>query len=115
MGEAFAIADLIVSRAGATTLAEITSCGKPSVLIPWGGAADGHQWENARVLNDERACTIVGEDDILDRRLARLIGQMVKDEQGLSLMAQNSMRMGYKHAAASMLGEIMVLVKGART
>ncbi len=115
MGEAFAIADLIVSRAGATTLAEITSCGKPAVLIPWGGASDGHQWENARVLNDERACTIVGENDILGRRLARLIEQMVKDEQGLSLMAQNSMRMGSRHAAASMLGEIMVLVEGAHT
>jgi len=115
MGEAFAIADLIVSRAGATTLAEITSCGKPAVLIPWGGAADGHQWENARVLNDEQACTIVGENDMLDKRLARLIELMVKDEQGLNLMAQNSMRMGCRHAAASMLGEIMVLVEGART
>jgi len=112
MGEAFAIADLIVSRAGATTLAEITSCGKPALLIPWGGATDGHQWENARVLNEERACTIVGESDILDRRLARLIEQMVKDEQGLNLMAQNSMRLGSRHAAASMLGEIMVLVDG---
>ncbi|HDL85729.1 MAG TPA: undecaprenyldiphospho-muramoylpentapeptide beta-N-acetylglucosaminyltransferase [Candidatus Acetothermia bacterium] len=114
MGEAFAIADLIVSRAGATTLAEITSCGKPAVLIPWGGAADGHQWENARVLNDERACTVVGENDI-HRRLARLIEQMVKDEQGLNLMAQNSIRMGSRHAAASMLGEIMILVERART
>ncbi|MCD6135672.1 undecaprenyldiphospho-muramoylpentapeptide beta-N-acetylglucosaminyltransferase [Candidatus Bipolaricaulota bacterium] len=115
MGEAFAIADLIVSRAGATTLAEITSCGKPALLIPWGGATDGHQWENARVLNDERACTIVGEGDILDRRLALLIEQMVKDEQGLNLMARNSMRMGSRHAAASMLGEIVTLVEGART
>lgn len=115
MGEAFAIADLIVSRAGATTLAEITSCGKPAVLIPWGGAADGHQWENARVLNDEQGCAIVGENDILDRRLARLIEQMVRDEQGLNLMAQNSMRMGSRHAAASMLGEIMILVEGARS
>jgi len=85
------------------------------VLIPWAGAADGHQWENARVLNDEHACTIIGEDDILDRRLARLIEQMVKDEQGLNLMARNAMNMGCRHAAASMLGEIMVLVGGART
>ncbi len=114
MGEAFAIADLIVSRAGATTLAEITSCGKPAVLIPWGGAAGGHQWENARVLNDGRACALMEEDDILDRRLTRLIEQMVRDEEGLNLMARNSMRMGSRHAAASMLGEIMTLVEGAR-
>jgi UDP-N-acetylglucosamine--N-acetylmuramyl-(pentapeptide) pyrophosphoryl-undecaprenol N-acetylglucosamine transferase len=114
MGEAFAVADLIVSRAGATTLAEITSCGKPAVLIPWGGATGGHQWENARVLSDGRGCTLMEENDILDRRLTRLIEQMVRDEKGLNLMARNSMRMGSRHATASMLGEIMTLVEGAR-
>lgn len=114
MGEAFAIADLVVSRAGATTLAEITSCGKPAVLIPWGGATGGHQWENARVLSDGQGCALMEENDILDRRLTRLIEQMVRDEKGLNLMARNSMRMGSRHATASMLGEIMTLVEGAR-
>ena len=67
------------------------------------------------MLNDEQGCAIVGENDILDRHLAQLIEQMVKDEQGLNLMSQNSMRMGSRNAAASMLGEIMILGEGARS
>ncbi len=115
MGEAFAIADLVVSRAGATSLAEITSCGKPSILIPWGEAADKHQQENARVLKDAKGCTIMEEHDLGKHKLAQLIEEMLKDEKELSLMAQSSMCIGSKYAAASMLGEILNLVEGART
>jgi len=115
MGEAFAVADLVVSRAGATTLAEITSCGKPALLVPWGGAAGGHQWENARVLREEKACVLVNEADILDHGLVELICQMVGDREALTRMAHNSMRMGKRQATTLILGEIMTLVEGART
>lgn len=115
MGEAFAVADLVVSRAGATTLAEITSCGKPALLVPWGGAAGGHQWENARVLREEKACALVNEADILDHGLVELICQMVGDREALTRMAHNSMRMGKRQATTLILGEIMTLVEGART
>ena len=115
MGEAFAVADLVVSRAGATTLAEITSCGKPALLVPWGGAAGGHQWENARVLREEKACALVNEADILEHGLAELICQMVGDREALTRMAHNSMRMGKRQATTLILGEIMTLVEGART
>jgi len=115
MGEAFAVADLVVSRAGATTLAEITSCGKPALLVPWGGAAGGHQWENARVLREEKACALVNEADILKHGLAGLICQMVGDREALTRMAHNSMRMGKRQATTLILGEIMTLVEGART
>lgn len=115
MGEAFAVADLVVSRAGATTLAEITSCGKPALLVPWGGAAGGHQWENARVLREEKACALVNEADILEHGLVELICQMVGDREALTRMAHNSMRMGKRQATTLILGEIMTLVEGART
>jgi UDP-N-acetylglucosamine--N-acetylmuramyl-(pentapeptide) pyrophosphoryl-undecaprenol N-acetylglucosamine transferase len=55
MGAAFAVADLVVCRAGATSLAEITACGKASILIPWRAAADDHQWANAHLLEAEEA------------------------------------------------------------
>jgi UDP-N-acetylglucosamine--N-acetylmuramyl-(pentapeptide) pyrophosphoryl-undecaprenol N-acetylglucosamine transferase len=115
MGEAFAVADLVVSRAGATTLAEITSCGKPALLVPWGGAAGGHQWENARALREENACTLVNEADILEHGLVELICQMVGDREALTQMAHNSMRMGKRQATTLILGEIMTLTEGART
>ncbi len=50
MGAAFAVADLVICRAGATTLAELAAVGKPAILVPWPGAAENHQYENARVL-----------------------------------------------------------------
>jgi len=115
MGEAFAVADLVVSRAGATTLAEITSCGKPALLVPWGGAAGGHQWENARVLRQEKACTLMNEADILEHGLVELICRMVGDREALTRMAHNSMRMGKRQATTLILGEIMTLAEGART
>jgi UDP-N-acetylglucosamine--N-acetylmuramyl-(pentapeptide) pyrophosphoryl-undecaprenol N-acetylglucosamine transferase len=115
MGEAFAVADLVVSRAGATTLAEITSCGKPALLVPWGGAAGGHQWENARTLREENACALVNEADILEHGLVKLICQMVGDREALTQMAHNSMRMGKRQATTLILGEIMTLAEGAQT
>lgn len=115
MGKAFALADLVVSRAGATTLAEITSCGKPALLIPWGDAANGHQWKNARYLQDKEACVLAEEKDIVDRGLAKLIEQIVNDEDQLTRMARNSSRLGRRQATASILGEIHTLAREART
>ena len=115
MGEAFALADLVVSRAGATTLAEITSCGKPALLIPWKGAAGGHQWENARVLDREQACALVEEEDIVGEGLAKMIEQVVCDSQGLEQMSRNSLRLGRREATTRILGEILTLVEGVRT
>ena len=115
MGEAFALADLIVSRAGATTLAEITSCGKSALLIPWGGAANGHQWKNARVLEEEEACTLAKEKEILEQGLAKLIEQMLSDKERLTRLAKNSLRLGQQQATASILSEITALAREART
>ncbi len=115
MGEAFALADLVVSRAGATTLAEITSCGKAALLVPWNGAAEGHQWENARYLQEEKACAVAGDEEIQGSGLARLIGQILNDGDGLRRMEENARRLGRPHAAALILGEIVARTREART
>jgi UDP-N-acetylglucosamine--N-acetylmuramyl-(pentapeptide) pyrophosphoryl-undecaprenol N-acetylglucosamine transferase len=113
MGEAFALADLIVSRAGATTLAEITSCGKASILVPWKEAADNHQWENARLLESERACTLADEDVIVRRGLVNLIEETIRDDRVLARLAANSRRVGMRQARALILGEIRATMRGA--
>jgi UDP-N-acetylglucosamine--N-acetylmuramyl-(pentapeptide) pyrophosphoryl-undecaprenol N-acetylglucosamine transferase len=115
MGDAFALADLIVCRAGATTVAEITSCGKPAVLIPWGAATDGHQWENARYLKKQEACRLAEEKDIAKQNIARLIEPIVNDRDRLSQMASNSLRLGQRRATTVMMGEIVALAREART
>ncbi len=111
MGEAFVLADLVVSRAGATTLAEITSCGKPALLVPWSGAAGGHQWQNARYLEEEEACALAVEKDVAELGLGKLIDEIVKDKEELTRMARNSLRLGRPGAVASILGEIHTVAR----
>ncbi len=115
MSDAFAIADLIVSRAGATTLAEITSCGKPALLIPWGEAANGHQWKNAHYLESRNACAIVAEKDMTNLPFLTHIKETVMNKEKLIQMAQNSWQLGQRQASTAILGEIRTLLEGAQT
>ena len=114
MGEAFAVADLVVCRAGATSLAEITACGKASVLVPWREAADDHQWANARALESEQACTVVDDEVIVERNLVRVIADLIRDELALKRLAGNAERLGQRGARAQILGEIQSMMRGAR-
>jgi UDP-N-acetylglucosamine--N-acetylmuramyl-(pentapeptide) pyrophosphoryl-undecaprenol N-acetylglucosamine transferase len=113
MAVAFAIADLIVSRAGATTLAEITSCGKPAILVPWRGATDDHQLENARVLEREEACRLAGDEIMVRHELVRLVLDVMKDVPALARLGQNAHRLGQRQAGSLILNEIHALVRGA--
>jgi len=113
MGAAFAIADLVVCRAGATSLAEITACGKASILIPWREATDDHQWKNARMLQAEEACALVDEEVIVERNLVSLIVDLIHDELALERLACNAGRLGQRGAKAQILGEIQSMMRGA--
>ena len=113
MAVAFAIADLIVSRAGATTLAEITSCGKPAILVPWRGATDDHQLENARVLEREEACRLASDEIMVRHELVRLVLDVVKDAPVLARLGRNAHRLGQRQAGSLILHEIRALVRGA--
>ncbi len=111
MGAAFAIADLVVCRAGATSLAEITSCGKASLLVPWKEAADDHQRKNAELMKEECACT-VADDEVIVRHglVGAILGQM-GDELGLERLAGNARRMGQPSAESVILSEIRSLMR----
>jgi len=114
MGAAFAIADLVVCRAGATSLAEITSCGKASLLVPWKEAADDHQRKNARLMEEARACIVADEEDIVRHGLVdSILGQM-DDELGLERLAGNARRLGQRSAESLILGEIRSLMREVR-
>jgi len=113
MGAAFALADLVVCRAGATSVAEITACGKASLLIPWREAAEDHQSANARALQAEEACAVADDDAILERNLVRLIVGLVRSELAMERLAGNAGRLGKRGARALVLGEIHSMIRGA--
>ena len=115
MAEAFAIADLVVCRSGATSLAEITGCGKPSLLIPWRGAADDHQWKNARLLEAENACAVAEEGVIVRHKLVDRILDLIHDEWTLTRLATNAARLGNRKAGSRIQGEIRTLMGEAGT
>ena len=74
-------ADVVVSRAGATTLAELAAAGRPSVLVPLPGAADGHQQANAEVLADRGAAEVLPQDGLSGERLAARVLALAADDE----------------------------------
>jgi UDP-N-acetylglucosamine--N-acetylmuramyl-(pentapeptide) pyrophosphoryl-undecaprenol N-acetylglucosamine transferase len=73
MAGAYAAADLVVSRSGATTVAELAVCGKRAVLIPFPFAADNHQEYNARTLAERGMADVIVQRDLTPEMLAGLI------------------------------------------
>ncbi|KUK37026.1 MAG: UDP-N-acetylglucosamine--N-acetylmuramyl-(pentapeptide) pyrophosphoryl-undecaprenol N-acetylglucosamine transferase [Thermacetogenium phaeum] len=103
MEYALAAADLVVSRAGAATLAELTARGLPAVLVPYPYATGDHQYHNARYLEETGAAVLIREEDLTAERLLREIGRIVGDRQLRKKMAEQSLRLGRPEA-----GEVIV-------
>jgi len=91
---ALAAADLIISRAGATTLAEITARGIPAILVPSPNVTNNHQVLNARVLSDAGAAEIIMEDKLTGSFLKEKIFHLINNEKNLTEMSAKSKELG---------------------
>jgi UDP-N-acetylglucosamine--N-acetylmuramyl-(pentapeptide) pyrophosphoryl-undecaprenol N-acetylglucosamine transferase len=91
--EQYAAADLIVSRSGATTVAEIKAAGRAAILIPFPFAADDHQTRNARAMADENAALLISNSDLTGKRLADAIRELVGEPGRLEEIEANARRM----------------------
>jgi UDP-N-acetylglucosamine--N-acetylmuramyl-(pentapeptide) pyrophosphoryl-undecaprenol N-acetylglucosamine transferase len=114
MGSAYAASDLIISRAGALALAEITACGKPSILIPFPFATADHQRHNAQALQKKGAATVILQKDLDEEVLAEKIGSLLSDETELKQMTEKSERMGRPEATSLLVDEMEGLLKMKR-
>lgn len=92
MAGAYAAADLVVSRSGATTVAELAVCGKHAVLIPYPYAADNHQEHNARTLAATGAAEVIIQRDLSAERLAEAVKRRAEERTGPSRMAATAAR-----------------------
>ena len=115
MEEAYAAADLVLCRAGGSTLAELTALGKPSVLVPYPHATDDHQMANAEALADRGAAKCVAEPDLSPARLASLLSTMVENPRSLSRMGDRARRLGSPEAARTIACELCSMTRGRRT
>ncbi|MGI6325340.1 MAG: undecaprenyldiphospho-muramoylpentapeptide beta-N-acetylglucosaminyltransferase [Bacilli bacterium] len=96
---AIKVADLIVSRAGATTISEITAVGIPSILIPSPHVTNNHQMKNALELANKQATIIIEEKDIKGDILVRTIDELFRDVNKYNMMKKNSKQLGIKDSA----------------
>lgn len=111
MADAYRDCELMIGRAGATTIAELTTAGRPSVLIPFPFAADDHQTHNARYLVENGAARMLQQKDTTPQLLASVITELCQDRTVLGAMANASRRLGRPDAAARIAEEVLKLAK----
>jgi UDP-N-acetylglucosamine--N-acetylmuramyl-(pentapeptide) pyrophosphoryl-undecaprenol N-acetylglucosamine transferase len=109
-------ADMIICRAGATTIAELTAVGKGVIFIPYPYAADDHQTLNAESLVSKNAAEMIREKDLGGKILAQKIEIYASSPQKLSSMALKARQLGRPHAARMIVDDMygLIGVKGSR-
>ncbi|HMI41317.1 MAG TPA: UDP-N-acetylglucosamine--N-acetylmuramyl-(pentapeptide) pyrophosphoryl-undecaprenol N-acetylglucosamine transferase, partial [Sphingomicrobium sp.] len=99
MPDKLAWAHLVIARAGASTIAELTAAGRPAILIPLPIATDDHQTANAREMARAGGARMIGQDNFTPATLARQIEAMAADPQALANAAARALSVGRPHAA----------------
>ncbi|MCF6095892.1 undecaprenyldiphospho-muramoylpentapeptide beta-N-acetylglucosaminyltransferase [Thermovorax subterraneus] len=110
MHYAIAAADLVVSRAGAITIAELTAAGKPAILIPLPTAAGQHQDYNAGFMRKNGAAVIIKDRELSGKKLYDTIRNLLSDRNTLVEMSKASKKLGRPDALERILKEIISLI-----
>jgi len=103
-------ADLIVCRAGATTVAEITAIGRAAIFVPFPDAADDHQTGNAQALVDVGAAELIRQIDLDGRLLADKIKAYARDRRRVAAMAASALSLGRPDAALTIVDDMLQLM-----
>ena len=98
----YAAADLMMTRAGAATIAELATVGMPAVIVPWPGAAENHQVENARQLSDLHAATLIEEVDLTADRVIAEITRLMANPVKLEEMSAAAAALGACHRSGAL-------------
>ena len=109
MDLAYSVADLVVSRAGASTISELCLVHKPAIFVPSPNVAEDHQTKNAMAMITHNAAMMV-EDKEAEKILVDLALDLVKDDFRLSVLRENIAKMAYKNSANLIADEILKLV-----
>jgi UDP-N-acetylglucosamine--N-acetylmuramyl-(pentapeptide) pyrophosphoryl-undecaprenol N-acetylglucosamine transferase len=110
MGEAYAAADLVVCRAGATPVAELTALGLPAVLVPYPHAAHDHQSANARLLAEAGAAVLLPQTELSGATLLKGIHDLLQNPGRLATMGAAAKALGRPDAAREIVAECLRLL-----
>jgi UDP-N-acetylglucosamine--N-acetylmuramyl-(pentapeptide) pyrophosphoryl-undecaprenol N-acetylglucosamine transferase len=112
MAGTYVQADLLVSRAGATSLAELCVMGRPAILVPYPYAADNHQEYNARQVVDRGGALLCKESELTAEKLAETIITLLNDSERLRAMGARARSAALPEATANIVRECLALLKG---
>ena len=108
MDLAYSLADLVISRAGALSISELTLAGKPSILVPSPNVSEDHQTKNAMSLVNKSAAILVEDKDT--DSLLRTALDLLKQENQLNTISTNAKKMGKPNASEDIVNEIFKLI-----
>ena len=106
-----AAADLVVCRAGASSLSEIQALGKPSILVPYPYAAENHQYYNAKTMSDRDAAILIEEKDFTGERLLSEVEKLFSKPERLKKMGENARAMAILDASQRITECVCKIVK----
>ena len=107
MESQYAKADLIIARAGATTVAEIIATKKPTIFIPFPFASDNHQFFNAKSLEDVGVAKIMIEKNLSGKNLSKTIKGIIENKKTLEQMQNNFKKIENKNAAKIIVEDLI--------
>jgi len=106
MTDVYSALDVLVSRAGASSVAEIATVGVAAILVPWPDAADGHQELNARWLTDVGAGILAFDAACADGRAVAEVTQLLANQDHVSELARNAYQLGALHRGSALVDAI---------
>ena len=107
MADAYSVSDLLICRSGALTLAEITICGKPALLIPYPYAAGDHQTKNAESLYQAGAARVLTEKNLNSKKFLHAVMSLVHNQKELDKMSSCSIKLGHPNATKKIVDHII--------
>lgn len=111
MDRCLAASDLVVCRAGASSLSEIQALGKPSILVPYPYAAENHQYYNAKTMSDRDAAILIEEKDFTGERLLSEVEKLLSKSERLKKMGENARAMAILDASQRITECVCKIVK----
>ncbi|MBR5442598.1 MAG: UDP-N-acetylglucosamine--N-acetylmuramyl-(pentapeptide) pyrophosphoryl-undecaprenol N-acetylglucosamine transferase, partial [Clostridia bacterium] len=111
MARCLSAADLVICRAGASSLSEIEALGKPSILIPSPNVTENHQYHNAMALVKRNAAMIIEEKDLNGRTLCRNVDDLLRDKRRLKSIGENARGMAVVDATSRICDIVEGLIK----
>ena len=110
MDYAYALADVIISRAGASTVSELCIVAKPAILVPLPTAAEDHQTRNCQALVDKRAAILIKDHDTMSK-LVNVALELINDEKRKKELSENISKMAIRNSAGIIAEQVLKLIK----